>query len=202
VSVELAKPTLLIDEADTFLKDNEDLPGNAGDKRGGQVIRCVGDNAEPRVFSVFGPVAMQGIDGGMNAITNLILAKLKKEEEGGKVKCNEKLVGIQPRDEGTACLIFANRRKVHAKHVILALPKASLEEIIAASSEYFPPDVRSDIDSVFGFPMVKVFFIVKRRWWEEDHRANFYATRVPNTRASLLEEQNTGEQEGHGNGLH
>ncbi len=62
-TIELAKPTLLIDEADTFLKDNEDLRGaiNAGHKRGGQVIRCVGDDAEPRAFSVFAPAAIAAI---------------------------------------------------------------------------------------------------------------------------------------------
>jgi putative DNA primase/helicase len=58
------KPTLLIDEADSFLKredgkDNEDLRGilNAGHGRSGAVIRTVGDEHEPRAFPVFGPVA-------------------------------------------------------------------------------------------------------------------------------------------------
>jgi hypothetical protein len=62
-TIELAKPTLLIDEADSFLGDNDDLRGaiNAGHKRGGQVIRCVGDDAEPRQFSVFAPVVIAAI---------------------------------------------------------------------------------------------------------------------------------------------
>jgi hypothetical protein len=61
--VEAAEPTLLIDEADTFLSENEDLRGilNAGHKRGGQVIRCVGDEAEPRAFGVFAPAAIAAI---------------------------------------------------------------------------------------------------------------------------------------------
>jgi putative DNA primase/helicase len=52
--VEAAQPTLFIDEADTFLADNEDLRGvlNAGHRRGGQVVKCVGDDHEPRAFSV------------------------------------------------------------------------------------------------------------------------------------------------------
>jgi hypothetical protein len=62
-TVEAAGPTLLIDEADTFLRDSEDLRGilNAGHKRGGQVIRCVGDDAEPRAFAVFAPAAIAAI---------------------------------------------------------------------------------------------------------------------------------------------
>ncbi len=62
--VELAHPTLLIDEADaTFANGNEDLRGllNAGFNRGGTVLRCVGDEHEPRAFDVFAPVAIAAI---------------------------------------------------------------------------------------------------------------------------------------------
>src|ERR1019366_3232444 len=59
-TIEKAKPTLLIDEADTFLKDNEELRGvlNAGHRRGGQIIRTVGDDHEPRQFSTWTPAAI------------------------------------------------------------------------------------------------------------------------------------------------
>jgi putative DNA primase/helicase len=62
--IEQYQPTLLIDEADSFLKredgkDNEELRGimNAGHARGGMVIRTVGDNHEPKGFAVFAPIA-------------------------------------------------------------------------------------------------------------------------------------------------
>lgn len=62
-TISAAHPTLLLDEYDSYMRDNEDLRGilNAGHKRGGAVIRCVGDDAEPRQFPCFGPVAMAGI---------------------------------------------------------------------------------------------------------------------------------------------
>lgn len=62
-TVEACTPTLLVDEADTFLGENEGLRGvlNAGHKRGGQVIRCVGDDAEPRTFAAFAPAAIAAI---------------------------------------------------------------------------------------------------------------------------------------------
>lgn len=61
--VEAHRPTLLIDEADTFVRDIEDLRGvlNSGFERGGAVLRCVGDDAEPRSFSTFAPVCIAGI---------------------------------------------------------------------------------------------------------------------------------------------
>ena len=54
-TVEVARPTLLCDEADTWLRDNEELRGilNTGHRRGGYVIRVVGDDNEPRRFSTF-----------------------------------------------------------------------------------------------------------------------------------------------------
>jgi hypothetical protein len=62
-TVEARHPTLLIDEGDTFLVGADDLRGilNAGHKRGGQVLRCVGDDSEPRAFPVFGPAALAAI---------------------------------------------------------------------------------------------------------------------------------------------
>lgn len=56
-------PTLLIDEHDSFLRDNEDLRGalNAGHKRGGRHIRVEGESYEVRTFKTFAPVALAGI---------------------------------------------------------------------------------------------------------------------------------------------
>ena len=59
-TIEKATPTLLIDEADTFLNGDDKSRGilNDGHKRGGQTIRLVGENYEPRQFSTFCPVAI------------------------------------------------------------------------------------------------------------------------------------------------
>ncbi len=62
-TVEAARPTLLIDEADTFAKDNEELRGiiNSGHHRNGNILRIVGDDYEPRQFSTWGAMAIAGI---------------------------------------------------------------------------------------------------------------------------------------------
>lgn len=62
--IEAHSPTLLIDEADSFFKDNEELRGviNSGHTRqSAYVIRCVGDDHEPRQFSTWGAKAISGI---------------------------------------------------------------------------------------------------------------------------------------------
>lgn len=65
-AVEAWRPTLMIDEADTFAKDNEELRGvlNAGHTRDtATIVRVVevGGELEPRAFSVWGAKALAGI---------------------------------------------------------------------------------------------------------------------------------------------
>jgi putative DNA primase/helicase len=54
----------LIDEADTFLKENDELRGilNSGHRRGGQILRTVGEDYEPRQFLTWAPVAIAMIE--------------------------------------------------------------------------------------------------------------------------------------------
>ncbi|OIQ83195.1 DNA primase TraC [mine drainage metagenome] len=63
-SIELWHPTLLVDECDTFIKENEELKGliNAGYTRSNAfVLRVVGDDHTPKQFSVWGAKALAGI---------------------------------------------------------------------------------------------------------------------------------------------
>src|SRR5262249_35196677 len=62
-TIEAARPTLLLDEADTYLRHNDDLRAvvDAGHQRNGAVIRTVGDAHEPRKFSVWAPLIIAAI---------------------------------------------------------------------------------------------------------------------------------------------
>jgi putative DNA primase/helicase len=61
--IESHKPTVLADECDGWLKDNEDLRSmlNSGHRRGGKAFRCEGDGHEVRGFQVFAPAVLCGI---------------------------------------------------------------------------------------------------------------------------------------------
>ena len=59
--VDAFRPTLLLDEADTFLERNLEIPGllNSGHSRlTGQVLRCAGDDSEVRSFNTYCPKAI------------------------------------------------------------------------------------------------------------------------------------------------
>lgn len=63
-SIEKFKPTLIIDEADSFLKDNEELRGvlNSGHTRATAfVVRCDGESNDPKKFSTWSPKAIAAI---------------------------------------------------------------------------------------------------------------------------------------------
>src|SRR5207237_1547401 len=84
--VEVARPTLLVDEADTFLPGNEELRGvlNSGHRRGGSVIRVVGEAMEVREFSTFAPaaIAMIGnLPGTLADRSVSIMLKRKRADE-------------------------------------------------------------------------------------------------------------------------
>jgi len=66
-AVEQFRPTLLVDEADSFIRDREELRGilNSGHVRASAVVvRTVGDEHEARAFSTWAPKAVALIDSG------------------------------------------------------------------------------------------------------------------------------------------
>jgi hypothetical protein len=62
-AIEMAQPTVLLDETDRYVSDNPEMIAviNAGAKRGGKAGRCVGEDLEPRLFNCFAPMALAGI---------------------------------------------------------------------------------------------------------------------------------------------
>ncbi len=93
-TVEAARPTLLIDEADTFIRESEELRGviNSGHARDGQVVRLVGDDFEPRTFSTFCPTAIAAIGTIPGTIEDrsigVSLRRRKKDERVSRLRAD------------------------------------------------------------------------------------------------------------------
>jgi Protein of unknown function (DUF3631) len=91
-TISIAQPTLLIDEADTFLRDNEELRGilNSGHKSTGSVIRAVESNGEwvPRRFRTFSPCAIAMIGRLPSTLEDRsIQAPMKRAVKGEVLRC-------------------------------------------------------------------------------------------------------------------
>lgn len=88
--IEAYQPTLLIDEADSFFKDNEELRGviNSGHTRqSAYVIRNVGDNHEPTQFSTWGAKAISGIGALSDTLMDrAVVLTLRRKLPGEKVE--------------------------------------------------------------------------------------------------------------------
>ncbi len=90
--IEAARPTMILDEADTFVRDNEELRGvvNAGHKRNGMVIRVAGGNDkdfEPRQYSVYAPIVLAAIGRLPTTIEDRsVMVRMKRRRPDEKVE--------------------------------------------------------------------------------------------------------------------
>jgi uncharacterized protein DUF3631 len=85
-TIEVSQASLLLDEGDSFLRENDELRGilNAGHRRGGNVIRIVGDDNAPRQFATWGAcaIAMIGkLPETLHLRSVLIALKRKRPDE-------------------------------------------------------------------------------------------------------------------------
>jgi len=100
-TVEKYQPTLLIDEADTFLSDNEELRGiiNSGHAKDGRVVRLVGDDHDPRTFSTFCPTAIAAIGSIAGTIedrsVSVALRRKKREEIVSRFRADRRALAAE-----------------------------------------------------------------------------------------------------------
>ena len=88
-TIEKYRPTLIIDEGDTFLRDNDEMRGilNSGHNRSAAyVLRCEGDDHEPRVFSTWCPKAIFIIGSPPDTLRDRsVIIRLRRKHRGETV---------------------------------------------------------------------------------------------------------------------
>jgi hypothetical protein len=104
------------------------------------------------------------VKGGSKRITECLVDRLESPPCRGRVRSHleHTLAEIEPLPGEKSLLRFDTKNgdpvRVQARHVILALPKSPLEKLAG----YFGDQTRKDLDAVFGFPLLKCFFLVTR----------------------------------------
>ncbi|NOS79105.1 MAG: DUF3631 domain-containing protein [Nitrospira sp.] len=88
--IEKHHPSLLIDEADSFMRENEELRGivNSGHRRdSASVLRNVGDDHEPRSFSTWSPMVIAAIGTLPDTIEDRsIMVSMRRKQPGETVQ--------------------------------------------------------------------------------------------------------------------
>lgn len=88
--IEKFKPTLHIDEADTFLGENEELRGilnSSHNKSGAFSFRLVGDGHEPRAFSTWAPIVVAKIGKVPDTLRDrAILIEMRRKRPDEKIE--------------------------------------------------------------------------------------------------------------------
>lgn len=142
---------------------------------------------------------LQGIEGGMYTIVKRVEGKIDSEERC-EINRGHRLVRIAKHEDGErVVLTFAaptGTVTVIARHVILALPRAPLLRIATQSEGAFSDDSHKLLNRCTGFPMTKVFVVVKNRWWEDEQRANLFAGRVPTRELHYWKSRNPSSKRG------
>jgi putative DNA primase/helicase len=124
-AVEKWSPTLLIDEADSFLRENEELRGvlNSGHTRDTAfVIRTVGDDHEPRRFSTWGPKAIALIGSLPDTLTDRsIVVELQRKHASERVEKLRHAGDLDPL--ARRCLRFANDHREKIRRARPSIPE-------------------------------------------------------------------------------
>jgi hypothetical protein len=116
------KPTLLIDEADTFLKKSDDLRGilNAGYKHNGTVMRCEPITHEPKEFPCFAPCAIAGIGNLPTTIMDrsIVITMRRKVSNEKTERLRARLVEKEVYELRQKCLRFMQDNAIKAGEII------------------------------------------------------------------------------------
>lgn len=124
---------------------------------------------------------LKTVKGGVSTIIQKLEVKLGQQGAVTIVKRAE-VVALAP-DEANGMLRLTVRETgagdqpilLHARRVILAMPRSPLKRL----AEFFPEAVRQDLDSVIGFPLLKVFFVTRAPWWGHRSKPQRNASTMP-----------------------
>lgn len=120
---------------------------------------------------------LRSIQGGSVELIDRLVAEFEENPNINLVP-NCRLLGFDPvLNQGViaTCLLDGKNIKVHARRLILAMPQAPLKEL----SRSLPERITKLLDTVNGFPMVKVFFVTKEPFWDSNTPPQTRASEMP-----------------------
>ena len=150
----LAPVTLLLDEADSYMRENEELRGvlNSGFERSGNVVRVIEVKGEmqPLAFSTFAPAALAGIGRLPDTIEDRAIPIVLQRKGAGETADKLRVTGARP--------ALADLQRKLARWAADAGPRLSHEPSI--------PDEMGDREGDICVPLLAVADAAGGRWPE------------------------------------
>jgi monoamine oxidase len=141
---------------------------------------------------------LASIEGGSARLTEGLLARLRGHPNvtlaGG-----HRLMGVQPVELGRPTLLLDVATQngaitLRAERLVLALPRLPLLKL----ARHLPDHIASQLDSVNGFPMLKVFFVCNTPWWSHGQAPQQYANCMPTREIHYFRRALDNDSDGHG----
>jgi hypothetical protein len=109
------------------------------------------------------------------------------------------LLGFQPAGLGQRRLLldvrtFGGMTQIGTERLILALPRLPLVKL----ARQLPQHIAQQLDSVNGFPMLKVFFVCNTPWWSYGQPPQQYANCMPTREIHYFRRPPEADPDGHG----
>lgn len=120
--------------------------------------------AIPWYLEDFGPEAeYHTVNDGMERVPRALADRFVNA--GGQIHFDSRLTTFFRRDDGLIELHFEKRPPMLARHLVLAMPRRSLELLDDDTPFLLHPTVRDLIPTVTPHPMFKLFLCYRYAWW-------------------------------------
>jgi monoamine oxidase len=141
---------------------------------------------------------LASIEGGSARLTEGLMARLHGHPRvtlaGG-----HRLVGFAPAELGKPALTLDIATQngpvtLRTGRLVLALPRLPLLKL----TRHLPGHIAQQLDSVNGFPMLKVFFVSNAPWWSHGQPPQQYANCMPTREIHYFRRPPEADHDGHG----
>lgn len=141
---------------------------------------------------------LASVAGGTAKLTEGLLAKLRENPNvtmaGGHSLQGFKQVALGQARLELELLTKNGKLSLQTDRLILALPRLPLVKL----SQSLPEHVASQLETVNGFPMLKVFFVTNNPWWDYAQRPQQYANCLPTREIHYFRRPENNDPDGHG----
>jgi monoamine oxidase len=141
---------------------------------------------------------LASIQGGSSRLTDGLLAALR-EHPRVTLAGGHTLLAFRPSGLGSATLELevqtqSGVARLTAQRLMLALPRLPLVRLAA----HLPQHVAQQLDSVNGFPMLKIFLVSNAPWWDYDQPPQQHAHCMPTREVHYFRRPRGADADGHG----